>query len=106
MAKYMDDDQAKEWSGLLNPFWAGQSIALTLPVENLRVGVLGLIKYLSEFNPGEQAAPVEVVDVFAQYAIQGYHEAPGSETFSGVSDEDLQEFIKEMKLEEENDNDE
>lgn len=106
MAKYMDDDQAKEWTGILNPFWTLQTLALSLPEANLRRGILGLVSYLIEFDPGETAAPVEVLDVFAQYAVQGYNVSPGSEVFEPLSEEDLQAFIKEMKLEEENDNDE
>lgn len=106
MGRYMDDDETKHWSGVLNPFWTLQTLALALPEANLRRGIIGLVNYLIEFEPGERAAPVEILDVLAQYAVQGYNESPGSEVFEPLSEEALQEFIKEMKLEEENDNDE
>lgn len=106
MAKYMDDEESKHWTGLLNPFWAMQALTMTLPEESLRVGVLGLVSYLVEFNPGEKAAPVEILDVVAQYAVQGHYESPGSELFEPISDSEIDSFIQSLKQEDEDYDDE
>ena len=82
MTNQADEPEEPEIRGILNPWWTIKWLAKALPTFNKSQGVAGLFEFLAEVDPDVYMSPIQVADVFLQFAVHGEY------TFEGCGDPD------------------
>lgn len=93
MTNQADEPEEPEIRGILNPWWTIKWLAKALPTFNKSQGVAGLFEFLAEVDPDVYMSPIQVADVFLQFAVHNEYSYqgcgdPDCEACDGWCDED------------------